>query len=586
MGRKCCVPGCQSNYYSDSHISVFKFPSDDARKAEWVRKIHRDNFTPSKTSVVCILHFSEDFISRNIEATLQDGTVVSYPRKYPLLLPNSYPSIFPNQPKYLTEEVIPKRKSPSNRAELAATRDNESAMDQFEAGDKFSSLESIFQKYNDNYFDKIWQFKHNGKFISIFKINFDGRPKLEICINISESLTVDVWYLDTKFDNSKFSWILGKDNVCDRWSKLENLLSYLNSYNETNCCVEDKVSFALKILDECSNESIHDSKKFKFLVDQLILYKNEHPHYSPETLLWSCLFYYSSPHAYKLIRKSNVLTMPHPSYLKKLSFNSDMLNAGMQESHLNYLQKKISKMEEDEKLVNLLLDEIHVSPTLSYKSGSFYGISDNSSAPATSLQAFMITSIKSKNKDIVALYPVRNLTAKTLQDLIKTVLSQLHLLGFKVLSLISDNNRVNRKAFEEFCGGSLKEYIMNPFDNKYKLFFLFDTVHIIKCIRNNWLNVKSPIQTFVFPPFNKEHTNENVHKAPLQALKTLHDLEKNLLIKYAPDLSQKVLYPSSFERQNVQFVVKLFNEKNISALKTQNIVNSESVCILIGIIVK
>jgi len=110
-------------------------------------------------------------------------------------------------------------------------------------------------------------------------------------------------------------------------------------------------------------------------------------------------------------------------------------------------------MSDDERIVNLLLDEIHVSPTLSYKSGTLYGVSSNSMAPATSLQAFMITSLKSSDKDIVALYPVRNMNAETLKNLLNIVLEQLHILGYTVISIISDNNRVNRKAFELFTGG-------------------------------------------------------------------------------------------------------------------------------------
>ena len=65
-------------------------------------------------------------------------------------------------------------------------------------------------------------------------------------------------------------------------------------------------------------------------------------------------------------------------------------------------------MDSKEILVNLLFDEIHIKPLLSYKSGSLFGACDDSSSPATSLQAFMIISLKSSNKDIVALYLVEN----------------------------------------------------------------------------------------------------------------------------------------------------------------------------------
>ena len=42
------------------------------------------------------------------------------------------------------------------------------------------------------------------------------------------------------------------------------------------------------------------------------------------------------------------------------------------------------------------------------------------------------------------------------------------------------------------------------------------------------------------------------------------------MVKLAPALSKKVLYPSNLERQNVLLAVKLFDEKNIAALKLQS----------------
>ena len=161
----------------------------------------------------------------------------------------------------------------------------------------------------------------------------------------------------------------------------------------------------------------------------------------------------------------------------------------------------------------------------------------------------------SKNKDIVAFYPVQNLNAESLHALIKTVLLALHKLGFKVVALISDNNRINGNASGKNCYGSLKKSIPHPYDPQSELFFLFDTVHLFKCIRNNWLNVKDPIQTFVFPPLDGNNHEAATHSASLKFIKLLYDEEKNLPVKHAPGLSQKVLYPSNLERQNVNYVV-------------------------------
>lgn len=58
--------------------------------------------------------------------------------------------------------------------------------------------------------------------------------------------------------------------------------------------------------------------------------------------------------------------------------------------------------------------------------------------------------------------------------------------------------------------------------------------------------------------------------AKLSDLKQLHTLKQGKVVKLAPSLSRKVLYPSNVERQNVSLGCKLFDGKNIAALKTMD----------------
>ena len=114
------------------------------------------------------------------------------------------------------------------------------------------------------------------------------------------------------------------------------------------------------------------------------------------------------------------------------------------------------------------------------------------------IQAFMISSIMSKNKDIVSLVPVAKMTGNYLFELITKVVINVTNAGFTVNSVISDNNVINRKAFMLLSKtNSLQSYFLNPVNNS-RIYILFDSVHILKCIRNNWLNVKSNDKTLVF----------------------------------------------------------------------------------------
>lgn len=107
---------------------------------------------------------------------------------------------------------------------------------------------------------------------------------------------------------------------------------------------------------------------------------------------------------------------------------------------------------------------------------------------------------------------------------------------------------------------------------------MFDSVHLLKCIRNNWVGQKDQEKTMRFPKFSysgKYFENEvEMNYAPLNTLQKLHSLERKSLLSHSYKLTQKALWPSSLERQNVNLVLKLFNEYVIEALLNFGMKNS------------
>ena len=76
MPDKCSVPGCNSNYdNTDKYYSVFKFPKDVSQKELWLKKIPRDNWTPSLKSRVCERHFNDFDIIREDEVPDRNVTI-------------------------------------------------------------------------------------------------------------------------------------------------------------------------------------------------------------------------------------------------------------------------------------------------------------------------------------------------------------------------------------------------------------------------------------------------------------------------------------------------------------------------------
>jgi hypothetical protein len=345
-----------------------------------------------------------------------------------------------------------------------------------------------------------------------------------------------------------------------RWLKGLNIMHPINISTNNGVCVKHFKPRFLKPVEQ------NDSAHLNLRKCRLRLTKDACPSIvgEEENSISRCSPETKNKERQIKMRETNLLVLPHPSYLKRMEGKVSKLGTGLDESHKNYIREKRKLLDPRSSVVSVLVDEIYSKPEVRYSGGQLHGIALNSSKceAATTVQAFMIKSLFSKNRDMVALYPVRTLTSQVLLSMTLEVLQALVETGYTAVSLVSDNNRVNRKMFEMLCDGILQHSIPHPYQPGDKLFLLFDTVHGFKNIRNNWLN--NYFQTFLFPD---PYKLEEVKSATFYHLKLVYEKEKEALVKMAPGLCNKALSPSSLERQDVSLVLKIANEKTISALE-------------------
>lgn len=243
--------------------------------------------------------------------------------------------------------------------------------------------------------------------------------------------------------------------------------------------------------------------------------------------------------------------------IEKLNVHSEFFNANNK-----YMKIRSSHLTDDEKTVSLLIDEIYLDSKFDFVGGKIIGSSLNDKLSAKTANVYLIRSVFCNYKDVVGIVPANNLTGEANFSHTLKILEGLKDLGFKVLAIITDNNNINKRMFEYFekTSDSVPSYI-NPKDSSFPLFLLYDPVHLVKSIRNNWINHKDLI--FDYPNF--ENVNV-IEKANFGHLRFLYDLEKNYLIKYSHKLSYKSLYPQSVERQKVSLALKIFCQENAVTL--------------------
>nr|CAH7724866.1 unnamed protein product [Callosobruchus chinensis] len=179
MPSRCCVPGCKNNYNSSKkeqgNVSVFTFPKDIERRNQGLKCIHREDFIPSDHSVVCIDHFEEKFIVRKDTATRPDGSVLTVDRKRLKLSPDAFPTRFPNQPKYLSVELPPKRRDMAERAAAIEMLEQQKKMQKEELNEAKdiigNYLDIVNKKETSKYFDRnllscVYEYKdHNSVYL-------------------------------------------------------------------------------------------------------------------------------------------------------------------------------------------------------------------------------------------------------------------------------------------------------------------------------------------------------------------------------------------------------------------------------------
>jgi len=495
------------------------------------------------------------------------------PREAPVLTEDAVPTLFPNTPSYLSTVLPLKRKHPDDRRAEASARDDE-VLQNFLDADIITTFDILRTDLPSKVMDlgTDWIFVSTAKHDYMLFVNIDslnsGCPVISASFKVLSDMSVKIFDSKQCRDSNELAWLLGDESKLTRWSQLPNICTFLTN----SCKVLNPIPTAaehINVVKDRFKQLIHASKndegnkmefRLKFLLKQFELLYSVQNRYSPDCLLLAFKIYCLSRPVYSYLRES-CLTLPHPSYLRQLT---SCFTLNDDDSHFVYLKQKCNVLAERERLSVLMLDEIYVKPKINYKGGSLQGFAENAdSVEATTVQAYMISSVLSKHKDVAALQPVKNLDTSFLYDSVMKVLSLVENAGYRVVAVMSDNNRVNRNAFDKMSGGTMQPSIPHPCDPQRRLFFLFDSVHLVKCIRNNWINQID--QTLRYPD-NATATTGVLCKASFAHLKQLYDSERTAVVKLAPGLTFTVLNPNNLQRQSVSLALRVFDEKLVAAL--------------------
>ena len=133
----------------------------------------------------------------------------------------------------------------------------------------------------------------------------------------------------------------------------------------------------------------------------------------------------------------------------------------------------------------LLLDEVYGKAMLQYHGGILFGKAVNHpSKLANTVLSFMVVTLFGGPKFLCKMLPVCNLRANFVFEQTNLLMDAIEFGGGKVVATICGGNRVNQAVFKMFD-------TVSPWRTKDDMFLLFDYVHLFKCVRNNWITVKT-----------------------------------------------------------------------------------------------
>ena len=310
-------------------------------------------------------------------------------------------------------------------------------------------------------------------------------------------------------------------HTLNRWSQIEECIRFLKS-------------------QETPQKKLVMQEQIRAMGSKKVVEKK----YEPATLVRAFEYHALSRSAYQRIR----IDFELPSVRTLSTLTSSIRNIGDNK----YLSNFFSGISENQKNCILLIDEVYVKPTLQCHGGVVFGKAVNKpDLTANTILSFMIVCLFNGPKLLYKMLPVKQLDATFLHRQTDLILKQVERAGGRAKAVICDNNRVNQSFFKLIQGDV-------PWQTKDKVYLLFDFVHFIKNIRNNWLTEKTKELIF--------HEGDEPKTASWTHLENLLHHESQSLVKMSK-LSKVALYPTPIERQKVSYCLMVFCEKTLNALR-------------------
>ena len=204
-----------------------------------------------------------------------------------------------------------------------------------------------------------------------------------------------------------------------------------------------------------------------------------------------------------------------------------------------------------------MIDEMYLQKSEEYHGGEIVGCYEEGKL-YEGLVGFMIVGLKQSIPYIIKSIPETKIEGEWLKEEIFKSIETLHSINFKERGIVADNHSTNVSAYSKILcsNGFDKNDLAVVTKDGSKMYLFFDSVHLMKNIRNNLLNNKR----FLFPAFSfsgfydqincdggeiswklfhgvyekDEKLQSNLRKAPKISAKVIHQAKRSTGVGHIP----------------------------------------------------
>lgn len=123
--------------------------------------------------------------------------------------------------------------------------------------------------------------------------------------------------------------------------------------------------------------------------------------------------------------------------------------------------------------------------------------------------------------------------------------------GFLIVHIVTDNYSANTTMFKLIGSGCLSTMVEHPHDSSWVTFLRFDPFHVLKNVRNQFL---------------QRELTDGVRDISGIFVQKLYEHQKDITVKLARNLTETLVYPANL-KMNVFRAVQIFSPQVIAAIE-------------------